>query len=152
MSSFATCGDAVGDLVRIILIIEVDQEQANLTLQRIAFIAGAQFPGSRFFRFDIAAVDRFTHLAVLHRAERAFGIGVQVPIFVQMIHDIQRRQRGVVADVEAIILDVIILIGRDMLIAHARRDGPIADIYAVINVKGVGVSAGLSIAIVRAAG
>ncbi|CVF86358.1 Uncharacterised protein [Serratia marcescens] len=152
MAGFAARGHAVGHLVGVVLVVEVDQEQPDLAGQRIAGVAGAQLPGARLLRFNLAAVDRFAHLAVLYGAEGAFGVGVQVPVFVQVIHHVQRRQRRVIANVEAVVLDVVVLIRLDVLVAHARRDSPVADVDAIVDIEGVRLGAGLGIAIVRAGG
>ncbi len=152
VAGFAARGHAVGHLIGVVLVVEVDQEQPDFAGQRIAGVAGAQLPGARFLGFNLAAIDRFAHLAVLYGAEGAFGVGVQVPVFVQVIHHVQRRQRRVIANVEAVVLDVVVLIRLDVLVAHARRDGPVADVDAIVDIEGVRLGAGLGIAIVRAGG
>lgn len=69
MTRFTPGGDRVIGLVGIVLIVEVNQEQPHLCGQRAVVVAGADFPGSRFFRFHIAALHSLANLAVLYGAE-----------------------------------------------------------------------------------
>ena len=69
MTRFTPGGHRVIGLVGVVLIIEVDQEQPHFGGQRAVVVAGADFPGARFFRFHIAALHSLANLAVLYGAE-----------------------------------------------------------------------------------
>ena len=90
MTGLAPCDHRVGGLVAVVLVVEVDQKCADLRAQVAIVVASANFPGARFFRFYLAAGNAIGHLAVLHAAERTFGIGIDIPAVGDVVHHVQR--------------------------------------------------------------
>ncbi|PNG62922.1 hypothetical protein TI06_23150, partial [Vibrio vulnificus] len=84
----AAGGHAVGLLVALVLVVEVDQEGAQFGAQDAVVVAAAEFPGAGLLRLDVAAAHRLAHLAVLHGAERGVGLGVEVPARSEVVDDV----------------------------------------------------------------
>ena len=110
MARFATCSDGVVGLVGVVLIVKVNQEQPYFRRQRAVVVAGTEFPGSRFFRFHIAALHSLANLAVLYGAERAFSVCIKIPAVSQVIEHVQRRKRCVIAHFFVRACDGVVLV------------------------------------------
>ncbi len=152
MTSLAACNHGVVGLIAVVLVIEVDQECTDLGSQVAVVIARAELPGAGFFRFDFIAGNAVRHLAVLHAAERAFGVGVQVPGVGEVVKHIQRWQCGAVVALIAGVGQIVVLRGVDHLVANAGRDGPLADVDTVINVERMRFSRAAGVTVVAAGG
>ncbi|MNK73746.1 hypothetical protein D3C87_932450 [compost metagenome] len=152
MASFATGDHRIVGLVAFVLVVEVDQERADFRAQRAVVIPRAEFPRTRLLRFYFAAGHPVGHLAVLHTAERAFGVGVQVPAVGQVIEHVQRWQCGVVFALVFDVGQVVGLLRLDHLVAHARCDRPFADVDAVVDEERIGLGAATGVAVVAAGG
>ena len=147
MTGLAASDHAVGDLAAVVLVVEVDQEGTDLGAQHALVIAGTEFPGAGLLGLDQTLTDAVGHLAVLHAAERAFGVGVQVPALIQPVQHVQGRQRGAVVTLERTARQHVDLLLVDALIAHARGDGPQAPVDTVVQVHGVslGLASGVTV-------
>ena len=152
VARFTTGNHRVVGLVAVVLVVEVDQERADLRTQGAVVITCAELPGAGFFRLHFAAVHAVGHLAVLHAAERAFGVGVEVPVVGEVVEHVQCRQCGVVVALVFDVAQVVGLLGLDHLVADARGDGPLADINAVVDEERVGFGAAARVAVVAAVG
>src|SRR5471032_157947 len=152
MARFVAGDHRIVGLVAVVLVVEVDQERADFSTQAAVVITRAEFPGAGFFRLHFATAHAVRHLAVLHAAKRTFGVGVEVPVFGQVVQHIQRRQRGVVVAFVYNVGQVVGLLGFDHLVANARGDGPLADINTVIDEKRIGLGGAARIAVVAAVG
>ncbi|MNY32920.1 hypothetical protein D3C86_1671660 [compost metagenome] len=88
MARFTTRGNGVVGLVGVVLIIKVNQEQPYFRRQRAIVVTCSELPGSRFFRFHIAALHSLANLAVLYGAERAFGVCIKIPAVSEVIEHV----------------------------------------------------------------
>ena len=152
MARFTACGNGVVGLVGIVLIIKVNQEQPHFRRQRAIVVSGSELPGSRFFRFHIAALHSLANLAVLYGTERSFCIGIKIPAVGEVIKYVKRRQRGVIADLLTGAFQAVVLVRLNMFETHPRRDRPVADIDAIVDIPGVSLGARAGIAVVRTGG
>ena len=150
MTGLAASDHAVGGLAAVVLVVEVDQEGTDLGAQHALIIAGAELPGAGLLGLDQPLTDAVGHLAVLHAAERAFGVGVQVPALIQPVQHVQGRQRSAVVSLERTPRQHVDLLLVDAFIAHARGDGPQPPVDAVVQVDGMGLGLAAGVTVIAA--
>ncbi|MNT05868.1 hypothetical protein D3C72_1405080 [compost metagenome] len=121
------------------LVVEAQVEDSEFRVSLLARIAQAGFHCLGHFGAERIGCRHRVELGVLHRAERGVVVGVERQRVIDQIRDVQRRQAAAVAQVERRVVGGAagLAVGVDVLVAHARRDPPVAVGNAVIQVNRV---------------
>ncbi|EEF23614.1 conserved hypothetical protein [Ricinus communis] len=123
------------------LVVEFQLEERGFGADCAGLPAGAELGGLGQFRFQRIGRRLRIQLRVLHRAERGGVVGEHRQRRIQQVGYVQRWQGLGVVGVERRSGGNVFAGGRDLLVAHARRDAPLADGDAVVDVGGVRVGA-----------